>query len=88
MSAQELYSCNNLTRVPGETYNDSAVRVLKIENKDKQFFSLEPCCGTHAKNTKELEDICVTAVKRVERDTFKFHAVCGPLSIQVTSLYH
>lgn len=93
VSSQDVYNIANLTIVPGVAYQDVGIRLLKIENKDLDFVSLEPCCGTHAKNTSELQDISITACKKVGRRSHEFTAVCGPLDFQVEihciyALYH
>lgn len=63
LMAHDLYALNNVTTVPGEIYPDENIRVLKITNEINHFVSIEPCCGTHAQNTNELIDFCITSFK-------------------------
>lgn len=66
LMAHDLYALDNVTTIPGELYPDENIRVLKIQSHANHFESIEPCCGTHAHNTGDLEDFCIT--------TFKFNA--------------
>ncbi|XP_055315082.1 alanine--tRNA ligase, mitochondrial [Sitodiplosis mosellana] len=63
LMAHDLYALDNVTTIPGEIYPDENIRVLKMSNHDNNFESIEPCCGTHARNTGELGDFCVTSFK-------------------------
>lgn len=79
-----LYNSEGVTLVPGEVYPDSKIRILTINNKDHNFTSKEPCCGTHASNTSELEDFCITNVKASGRRSFIFSGITGPKATQVS----
>lgn len=59
------------------------IRIITIANDDLQFKSSEPCCGTHANNTKELEDFCITNVKHTGRNGYLFTAVTNRRAIDV-----
>lgn len=63
LMAHDLYALDNITTIPGEIYPDENIRVLKMTNAENNFESIEPCCGTHVRNTVELEDFCVTSFK-------------------------
>lgn len=78
LAAHELYALNNLTTVPGATYPDNGIRVLKVKDNDNEFESIEPCCGTHARNTSELEDFCFASLK-VNNGSYDIMAVAGQL---------
>lgn len=76
--AHELYALNNLTTVPGAVYPDGDIRVVKVMDKVNEFQSIEPCCGTHARNTGELEDFCFLKVNSNNR-SYDISAVAGEL---------
>lgn len=78
LTAHELYALDNLTTVPGATYPDDGIRVLKVKDLDNDFESIEPCCGTHARSTSELEDFCLTSVK-INNRSYDITAVAGRL---------
>lgn len=63
LMAHDLYALDNVTTIPGEIYPDENIRVLKMSNNINKFESIEPCCGTHARNTGHLNDFCVTSFK-------------------------
>lgn len=77
VAAHELYAINNLTTLPGATYPDNEIRVLKII--DNELESIEPCCGTHTSNTSELDDFCFTSVKVSNSISYHITAVAGKL---------
>lgn len=79
VAAHELYSFSNLTTLPGATYPDNEIRVLKIIDNVNEFESIEPCCGTHASNTSELDDFCFTSVKVINSSSYHITAVAGNL---------
>jgi alanyl-tRNA synthetase len=57
-------SLDGITLVPGESYPDmvSVIRVAQESRKDEAI-SLEPCCGTHVRNTADLEEFAILSVK-------------------------
>ncbi|XP_059353171.1 alanine--tRNA ligase, mitochondrial-like isoform X2 [Daphnia carinata] len=60
---QQAVSLDRITLVPGESYPDM-VSVIRIEESGKsEAISLEPCCGTHVRNTADLEDFAILSVK-------------------------
>lgn len=63
LAAHDLYALDNVTKIPGEIYPDENIRVLTMKDQSISFESIEPCCGTHACNTGELEDFCITGFK-------------------------
>ncbi|KAJ6633275.1 Alanine--tRNA ligase, mitochondrial [Pseudolycoriella hygida] len=80
LSAHDLYALNNLTTVPGATYPENDIRILRIKDEVNEFESIEPCCGTHAKNTSELEDFCFTYIKVNNSASYDITAVAGRLA--------
>lgn len=79
LAAHELYAVNNLTTVPGATYPDDGIRVLHIKDDANEFESIEPCCGTHAGNTGQLEDFCFTSLKVNNSSSHDIRAIAGRL---------
>lgn len=79
LAAHELYALSNLTTVPGATYPNNGIRILKIFDDVNGFESIEPCCGTHARNTSELDDFCFTSVKVNNSSSYLITAVAGKL---------
>lgn len=77
--AHELYALDGLTTIPGVIYPDRNVRVLKIIDASSKFKSIEPCCGTHATNTSELQGFSFKHVKSDNRGMYEIEAVCGDL---------
>lgn len=77
INSQELLQLENVTLVPGEVYPETGLRVLDIEHKYLNFLSRELCCGTHATNTKELLDFCITNVKQSGRGSYVINAITG-----------
>lgn len=79
LAVHELYALDNLTTVPGATYPDNGIRVLKVIDQTNNFLSIEPCCGTHAKNTGDLHGFCITSFKMTNNGTYDIIAIAGPL---------
>lgn len=77
--AHELYALDGLTTIPGVIYPDRNVRVLKIIDASNKFTSMEPCCGTHATNTSELQNFSFKNVKSDNHGLYEIEAVCGDL---------
>uniref|UniRef100_A0A1B0CM04 Alanine--tRNA ligase n=1 Tax=Lutzomyia longipalpis TaxID=7200 RepID=A0A1B0CM04_LUTLO len=83
IDAQELLRRNQeVTMVPGEIYPDRGLRLVEIVHKGGDFTSRELCCGTHARNTRELEEFCITNVKSVGRVSYVVSAVAGKAAIK------
>lgn len=74
-----LYAANDITLIPGEIYPDKNLRIITIASSTLK--SCEPCCGTHAQNTTELLDICITNVKSSGRSNYLFTMVTGKTAI-------
>lgn len=79
VAAHELYAMNNLTTLPGATYPDNDIRVLRVEDAANGFESIEPCCGTHVRNTSQLDDFCFTSLKVNNSSSYHMTAVAGRL---------
>lgn len=78
LMAHELYALDDVTIIPGEIYPDENIRVLTIKNPANNFISIEPCCGTHAHNTNDLEDFCITGFKfNASSRTYDVAAIAG-----------
>lgn len=60
----QAVSLDGITLVPGESYPDmvSVIRIVQESGKDEAI-SLEPCCGTHVRNTADLEEFAILSVK-------------------------
>lgn len=76
----EVYEKNNVTTVPGEVYPETGLRLITINNKSLNFLSNELCCGTHVRNTKEIDNFCISNFKQTSSTRFSFTAVAGQLS--------
>lgn len=77
-AAHDLYALDNVTTIPGEVYPDDNIRVLILKLPAKHFESIEPCCGTHARNTGELDDFCITAFKfNTNTRSYNIRAIAG-----------
>lgn len=71
--------------MPGAVYPDENIRVLKVETDEIQ--SMEPCCGTHVRNTKELLDFHVISFKSGRhRDLYRLEAVSGLMATNVSTI--
>lgn len=78
LTAHDLYALDNVTTIPGEVYPDENIRILKIKNENPNFESIEPCCGTHVRQTGELHDFCITAFKfNTSNRSYNINAVAG-----------
>lgn len=77
--AHELYCTKNLTTMPGASYPDNGIRVVKVDDNMNEFESIEPCCGTHVKNTGELQEFCFTSFKVNNNQSYDITAVAGHL---------
>ncbi|GAB0090458.1 Alanine--tRNA ligase [Sergentomyia squamirostris] len=85
IDSQKLLQRNyEITMVPGEVYPDRGLRLVEIIEGD--FVSRELCCGTHAKNTKELEDFCVTTVRSMGRASYLICGVAGKAAISAQEM--
>ncbi|KAI9551853.1 hypothetical protein GHT06_022189 [Daphnia sinensis] len=62
---QQAVSLDGITLVPGESYPDtvSVIRIVQEESGKSEAISLEPCCGTHVRNTADLEEFAILSVK-------------------------
>lgn len=80
LDAHHLNTIDNLTTVPGAIYPENKIRLLTIKNEQINLESIEPCCGTHARNTKELEDFCFLSFKsNTNNRSYDISAVSGSL---------
>lgn len=77
VDAQSFYTLNGITRIPGEVYPDRGVRIVSIVDTKNGISSREPCCGTHAANSRELEYFCITNLRHMGRGAYQFSAVTG-----------
>lgn len=77
VDAQSFYTLNGITRIPGEVYPDRNVRIVSIADIKNGISSREPCCGTHVKNSREIEFFCITNVRHTGRGAYQFTAVTG-----------
>ncbi|GLV40333.1 Alanyl-tRNA synthetase mitochondrial [Carabus blaptoides fortunei] len=73
INSQQLLNLSDVTLIPGEVYPEVGIRLIEIETRD--LFSREPCCGTHVRNTSDIQDICITNVRSLGRSTTSLTAV-------------
>lgn len=66
---------DNVILVPGEVYPSTGLRLIEICNED--FASKEACCGTHLRNTKDVDEFCITNIKQNGRSAYSILAVTG-----------
>ena len=64
----QVLSMDGVTLVPGECYPDTVSVIRVAADADGQantdrVISLEPCCGTHVRNTADLEEFTILSVK-------------------------
>jgi len=62
MPFHEAAAVDGVTLVPGESYPET-VHVIRIQDDKHELVSMEPCCGTHAANTADLQDFAILSVK-------------------------
>lgn len=80
LAAHDLYALDNVTTIPGEIYPDENIRILMMKNDCNNFKSIEPCCGTHARNTSELKDFCITGFKfNGSTRSYNINAIAGQM---------
>lgn len=71
--------------MPGAVYPDENICVLKVETDEIQ--SMEPCCGTHVRNTKELLGFHIISIKSGRhRDLYRLEAVSGLMAKNVSTI--
>lgn len=71
-----------IVTVPGEIYPEEDLRLVAIDSEVSQ----ELCCGTHARDVRELGEFCVTNVRLVSRGTYQLTAVAGEQARQAVAL--
>lgn len=82
MTEHELFECDNITLVPGMVYPQDGNTIVRIETDE--LTSLRPCCGTHARNTSELQDFYITDMHGAgNRGVFQIEAVSGAMAVKV-----
>lgn len=77
VDSNEILNVDNLTIIPGEIYPDQNISIVEICDSSLKLISREPCCGTHAENTKNLKDFCITNVKLAAKGSYVFYGVTG-----------
>lgn len=72
----EAVAMKGITLLPGEIYPDvvSLIRVDRV--------SLEPCCGTHVRNTADLQDFAILSVKSAGVGSRSLKAVTRSSALQ------
>lgn len=65
--------------IPGEHYPEN-VHVLKVMEGSK-VISIEPCCGTHCTNTKDIVDFCIVAERSSGVGVRSLRAVAGDRAV-------
>ncbi|XP_059161874.1 alanine--tRNA ligase, cytoplasmic-like [Physella acuta] len=78
MSLDEALQLPGLKKLPNEEYPES-VSVISIGPEgSSHVISVELCGGTHACNTSDLENFCITHVSTKSQNTKRITAVTGP----------
>lgn len=83
----DILQMNDVITVPGEIYPDTGLRVIAINSKERNLFSNELCCGTHALKTDELKRFCITNLKQTNRARYAFTAAAGEAAEKVSKLH-
>ncbi|KAL1398174.1 hypothetical protein pipiens_009174 [Culex pipiens pipiens] len=73
---------NKVTTIPGEIYPERGLRLVDIGAST----STEFCCGTHAQQTAELQDFCITNLAQSKPGCFTFHAIAGEPAVKAHQL--
>jgi alanyl-tRNA synthetase len=74
---------DEITIVPGEVYPEDGVRLVSVGGfHGRKLISNEFCCGTHAMNTEELKDFCITNVKLTGNNSYCFYGIAGDAAVQ------
>ncbi|XP_069702820.1 alanine--tRNA ligase, mitochondrial isoform X2 [Periplaneta americana] len=76
LRADELFSFEDVTLLPGEVYPDQDIHVIEIEAEGK-LTSREACCGTHVLNTADIRDFCIVGLKTAGTGVRSLRAVTG-----------
>uniref|UniRef100_A0A1A9VIR7 alanine--tRNA ligase n=1 Tax=Glossina austeni TaxID=7395 RepID=A0A1A9VIR7_GLOAU len=82
-NAVEIFQQDDVVTVPGEIYPETDLRLITINCNDLKLLSKELCCGTHASNTQQLEQFCITNLKQPNRARYAFTAVAGEAAKRV-----
>lgn len=85
-NAVEILQQDDVVTVPGEIYPETDLRLITINCNDLKLLSKELCCGTHASNTQQLEQFCITNLKQTNRARYAFTAVAGEAAKRVCIL--
>ena len=81
LNSQELQLEENVIMVPGETYPEDGIRLVTFGDVSKEL-----CCGTHAHNTKELQNFTFLNVKSTGKNSYLFSASTGVQAEQAMNL--
>lgn len=73
---------DKVTMIPGEIYPERGLRLVDIGSST----STEFCCGTHAQQTGELQDFCITSVVQSKPGCYTFHAIAGEAALKAHQL--
>uniref|UniRef100_A0A1B6D1Y3 Alanine--tRNA ligase n=2 Tax=Clastoptera arizonana TaxID=38151 RepID=A0A1B6D1Y3_9HEMI len=79
VSVTELLGMPDVNLLPGEVYPQDQIHLIQIVGKD--LVSKEACCGTHVKNTEDIEEICLTNICSQGPGTKLVQAVTGQHAI-------
>ena len=81
LNSQELQLEENIIMVPGETYPEDGIRLVSFGDISKEL-----CCGTHAHNTKELQNFTFLNVKSTGKNSYLFTASTGAQADQAMNI--
>jgi alanyl-tRNA synthetase len=76
VSADELFSMENVTLVLGEVYPEEGIHIIEV-SAEGLLMSREACCGTHVLNTADIGDFCIVGMKSAGSGTRTLTAVTG-----------
>lgn len=79
----QAVTLENITLIPGESYPD-VLSVIRIDGAD--LTSLEPCCGTHVRNTADLQEFAIISLKSAGIGSRSVRAVTRGAALEAYAL--
>ena len=79
----QAVTLENMTLIPGESYPD-VLSVIRIDGAD--LTSLEPCCGTHVRNTADLQEFAIISLKSAGIGSRSVRAVTRGAALEAYAL--
>lgn len=83
---QQAAALDRITLLPGECYPD-VVSVIRVagQNSNDDAVSLEPCCGTHVRNTADIQEFAVVSARSSGVGSRTVRAVTRSAAIEAIS---